>query len=188
MKSWFAVGVSVFALCGNAFAHDAKNSDLTFSASPYVGTNENAEFTSCGFVIEAEKPPTRQSDGARVAIRLAATANNYYQVVSATGKRVFNNPNYSPTPYIIQWIKVGDAPPVKLAPFNLITQKERGLSSFMTESDENLAILQEVQKTNPPVWVSFFLQGQDDHVVYSGTLRVSDSARAQFRQCLKSMR
>lgn len=74
-----------------------------------------------------------------------------------------------------------------LDPYNLITQKDRGLSIFTTAADKNASILREFEKRNVPIWVKFYLYGQEEYPVYSGIIKVSDGAIAQFRQCMKSL-
>lgn len=178
--------MGLLSLCGFAYGADSEGTNLAFKASPFSDTNDKAEFTQCGFVLEAEKPATRQQEGESFAVRLT-TSEKYYSVVTAAVHKKWNEANWTPTPYIIQWVRVGDAPPIVLDPLNLITQRERGISSFTTTADKNAATLREFEKRNVPIWVKFYRYATDERPVYSGTAKVTDSAIAQFKQCMKSM-
>ncbi|CAE6964951.1 hypothetical protein [Paraburkholderia domus] len=185
MKSLKMVVLGVCFLSANACAHDPADTNLTFNASPFVDSDAQANFTSCGFIISVDRPASRSTDGLSLAVKITSGANYNIQIVAGTAKSKLTDTKWTPTPKVIQWIRIGDAAPVVLNPYDLITNKEVGMSSFTTPPEKTLAIFREFDKKSPAVWVKFFEAGDTD--IYSGVVKVSDVALTQVRQCLKSM-
>lgn len=168
----------------SVFASSMSDSELVFNGSPFFDSDQKGGFTSCGFIVTTETVPTVADEGISLAVRVATAANNSFQVVATTAVKKINASAWTPSPKIIQWVKVGNSEPIVLDPYNLITQKEKGLSFFSTTADENMTVFSEIEKRAPAVWVKFYSNGK--YFVYSGVLKISDIALAQIKQCVKT--
>ena len=75
-----------------------------------------------------------------------------------------------------------------MEPYNLITQKEAGLSIFTTSSqDREGSIFREVQKATAPVWVNYYDYKTQEKTTYSGVVQFDAAGSSQLRQCFKSL-
>lgn len=173
----------LFAFSSCVYASNPMNSQLVFDGTPFVNSDQVGRFSSCGFIIATESKATSAGEGVSMAIRIAAEKNKTLQVVATLASMEKDGTEWVPSPKIIQWIRIGDAEPIVLDPYNLGTQKEKGLSYFSTVTSENMKVFKEVEKHSPAVWVKFY--SDKEYSTYSGVLKINEVALAQVRQCLK---
>ena len=170
-----------FSVC--AEAQSAK--PLVFDSTPIQDLDESGRFNSCGYQFRARLDQDNWSTLLQVVIY--KNSNDDYFVSTGFSERSTASSGWSPKNSVVQWVRVGAAEPLTLDPYNLVTVRDRGISTFSVKKNRSYNLFREAEKAGGTLWVQILDKENNSERTYSGVIAIDENSVYMTRQCIESL-
>lgn len=171
-----------------AQAQDQQVSNIVFEVRPYIKADAGGRFDACGFHIGVEREPNSGGEAFSSVVAIVQNSNSSHSVLSVHRTITAHDNRETPTRSVLQWLRIGDLPPIALNPHDLITIPEDGLSAFTTFDHRGRDFFTPHYRGNNAIAYAVFFPQERMTRLYSGVFSVNQVVATQIQQCLTSLR
>lgn len=157
---------------------------LSFSSTPLIEMDDSANFKICGLQFRAKIDATNRNTDLNLVV--VKDKNNQY-IVSSQMSTLNNNSTWRPTNSVIQWIRIGNSEPIKLAPYDLITNPSVGFSQFSIILDEKNNPFVDLDKPTLNILTQIYDRETKEKTTYFGAVNRNPDANSIVRQCIQGL-
>ena len=159
---------------------------LTYESISIRDVDENANFKICGYRFRAVI--NNDNWDTMLQVLIYKNRNNDYFVSTGLAKRENRNSNWKVRDSVVQWVRVGSEAPLLLDPYNLMTDPNRGSSTFSVKKDDSFNLFSEFERATVPIWARIYDKISNTTHTYIGEATLNKETLVATNNCLSDMR